>query len=379
MLASQRHLFAIGEEICYLDSAAITPTPERSTQAAVRAASSKAAPWARDPAASQVVAEEVRRYAAALIGAEMDDLAIVNSISYGLATAASNLALPRGARVLLLEGEHSSQCLTWKFHADRSGAMLEFVPVPADGDWTAAILECISRPCAAPLAVASIPPNMWSDGAKIDLVLVSEAVRKNGAAFVIDATQAVGVMEVNVRKLRPDFLMFPAYKWLLGPYSLAFLYVAPHMQAGVSLEQNGQNRKIDRRISPSSGNPEYLAGARRFDMGERDSFIALPTTLESLKLVSSWSRQDIEARVEMLTDRLASALSSLPLQVLPKRLRSPHILGIKGCPPGTQEHCKASNVFVSERSGSLRIGAHVFNTEADVDRCSEVIAELLND
>jgi selenocysteine lyase/cysteine desulfurase len=376
MLPSQRELFSIDDDICYLDSAAVTPMPDVSVRAAVAATAGKARPWERDPGVSHALAEEVRAAAAAVIGAAAADVAVINAVSYGLATVANNIGLARGHRVLLVEGEHSSQCLTWRFHADKAGADLEFVPTPVDGDWTAAILEAIARPGAAPLAVVSVGPNMWSDGTLIDLLRIGDAARAQGAALVVDATQGAGVMDIDVAALQPDFLVFPAYKWLLGPYSLAFLYVAPRWQDGVPLEQTGQNRKLDRRMPPSFLVPGFVDGARRFDMGERDSFMSLPTALASLRLVLGWPRADVEARARMLTDRLATALAATPLSIAPRSLRSPHILGAKGNVGDIVQFCRDRNVIISERNGSLRISVHVFNTEADVGRCAEVIREF---
>ena len=42
---------------------------------------------------------------------------------------------------------------------------------------------------------------------------------------------------IDVKTLDPDFLIFPTYKWVLGPYGRAFMYVAKRHQDGVPLEQ----------------------------------------------------------------------------------------------------------------------------------------------
>ena len=77
----------------------------------------------------------------------------------------------------------------------------------------------------------------------MDLERVAPAVRKGGAAFVVDATHAVGVMAIDVHALDPDVLIFPTYKWVLGPYGRAFMYVAKRRQGGTPLEQTGAGRR----------------------------------------------------------------------------------------------------------------------------------------
>jgi selenocysteine lyase/cysteine desulfurase len=158
-----------------------------------------------------------RAAAARLVGAAPGDIAITGSVSHGIATAALNLELPPGSRVLRVQDEFPSLCLPWDRLARQRGLVVEAVPRPADGDWTAALLEAIDRPGAAPLGVATLTPLHWCDGTPIDLDRVTPAVRRQGGAVVVDATQAVGVLPVDVGRWRPDFLAFPTYKWVLGP------------------------------------------------------------------------------------------------------------------------------------------------------------------
>src|SRR5439155_752331 len=70
-----------------------------------------------------------------------------------------------------------------------------------------------------------------------------ERARKAAAALLVDATHDAGVRRIDVKTLDPDFLIFPTYKWVLGPYGRAFMYVAKRWQNGVPLEQTAAARK----------------------------------------------------------------------------------------------------------------------------------------
>ena len=48
-----------------------------------------------------------------------------------------------------------------------------------------------------------------------------------GAALVLDLTQSIGALLFDVARVRPDFAVAAGYKWMMGPYTLGFLYVAP--------------------------------------------------------------------------------------------------------------------------------------------------------
>src|ERR1700751_2008998 len=114
MLASQRGLFDMPRDICYLNSASYSPLPLRTQEAARAAVGRKARPWTLDASFANRQHERARIAAARLINAEASDVALIPSISYGIAAAAKLLTIPRGARVLVLENDHSSPVLEWQ-------------------------------------------------------------------------------------------------------------------------------------------------------------------------------------------------------------------------------------------------------------------------
>ena len=382
MLPSQRALFDIPREVCYLNAAAFGPLPHTAREAGERGAARKSRPWELKDWANgaRAQSERARTAAARLIGAEPDDVAVISSISYGIATAGRVLPVPRGNRVLVLQDDHSSPVLEWLGRAKLQGFEVETVPRPEDGDWTRAVLAAIARPGAPKLAVASISSVHWSDGGLVDLERVAAALRAVDAALVVDATHHAGILPIDVRRLDPDFLVFPTYKWVLGPYGRAFLYVAKRWQDGVPLEQTGSGRKaMDSTASPYMRDIGYVANARRFDMGERDFFITLEMAAIGMELVADWGTEAITDRLSMLTGRLAEGLPNAGVTVSPAHLRAPHVLSLSfpdGMPQELPERLAAENVFVSPRLGRLRISPHVYNDEADVDRFLEVFRKV---
>src|SRR5499426_2015727 len=276
MLPSQRALFDIPREICYLNAASWSPLPIATQEAGRAGVARKGQPWLIDPALPAAQYERARRAAARLINADADDVALISSVSYGVATAAKLMTVPAASRVLVLENDHSSAVLEWTTRAPFGRFTVEVVPRPGDGDWTAAVLAAIERRAAPPVGLASISSVHWSDGGLIDIEKIGAALRRQGAVFLIDATQAAGVLTMDVRRLDPDFVVFPTYKWLLGPYGRAFVYVAKRHQGGVPLEQTSYGRRAVRAEQDVYfTDTNYVANARRFDMGERDHFISM--------------------------------------------------------------------------------------------------------
>src|SRR6202030_3621662 len=313
MLASQRGLFAMPRDICYLNSASYSPLPLRTQEAARAAVGRKATPWTLDAGFANNQHERARAAAARLIHADPADMALIPSISYGVATAAKILTIERGTRVIVLQNDHSSPVLEWQMRANAQGFAVETIGRPDDGDWTSAVLAAIERPGAPPISLASISSVHWSDGGLIDVARVGAALRRQDAVFLIDATHGVGVLTMDVKALDPDFVVFPTYKWLLGPYGRAFLYIAKRHQGGVPLEQTSFGRlSVNAERIPYFANLTYRPDARRFDMGERDYLITLEMALIGMEMMADWGSEAVSARLRLLTERAAEALRDCP-------------------------------------------------------------------
>jgi selenocysteine lyase/cysteine desulfurase len=381
MLASQRGLFDVPRDICYLNSASYSPLPHRVQEAARAAVGRKGTPWTLEASFANRQHERARLAAARLINAEARDIALIPSISYGVATAAKLLSIPRGARVLVLENDHSSPVLEWQVRAQEQGFTVETIRQPDDGDWTQAVLSAIERQGAPPLALASISWVHWSDGGLVEVDRVGQALRRQGAVFLIDATHGVGVLEMDVKSLDPDFVLFPTYKWLLGPYGRAFIYIARRHQDGIPLEQTGFGRRDVR----SDGtvyfvDTRYVPDASRFDMGERDHFISMEMAAIGMEMMAEWGAAAILERLAVLTGRIENGLRGVGVRMPEPRLRAPHILSLgfeSGLPGGLVEGLAGEGIFVAPRLGRLRISPHVFNDEEDTDRLVAALARRL--
>ncbi|QDW39650.1 aminotransferase class V-fold PLP-dependent enzyme [Bradyrhizobium sp. KBS0727] len=372
MLASQRELFDVPRDICYLNSASYSPLPRRTLEAGRAAVGRKGRPWTLDADFARGQHERARSAAARLINADPADIALIPSISYGVATSAKLVTIARGSRVIVLENDHSSPVLEWRHRAEAQGFSVETVRQPDDGDWTAAVLAVIERSGAPAVSLASISSVHWSDGGLIDLEQVSAALRRHGALFLIDATQSAGVLPMDVKRLDPDFVLFPTYKWLIGPYGRAFLYVAKRHQDGIPLEQTAAARRNVRAENEVYfSDLAYISDARRFDMGERDHFISLEMAAIGMEMVAEWGAPAIAQRLAMLTGRIEDSVRGLGARVLERRLRAPHILCLDftdGMPKGLVEGLADDGVYVAARLGRLRVSPHVFNDEADTER-----------
>jgi selenocysteine lyase/cysteine desulfurase len=119
MLASQRALFDVPHDICYLNAASYSPLPLKTIEAGRAAVLRKGQPWTLPASFANAQHERARAAAARLINAVAGDIALIPSVGYGVSTAAKLLPIPRGSRIIVLENDHSSPVLEW--HARAAG------------------------------------------------------------------------------------------------------------------------------------------------------------------------------------------------------------------------------------------------------------------
>jgi selenocysteine lyase/cysteine desulfurase len=241
--------------------------------------------------------------------------------------------------------------------------------------WNDALIEAVDQA----VAVVAVPTVHWTDGTRFDLEALGERCRAVGAALVVDGTQSVGAVPFDVERVRPDALVVAAYKWLLGPYSLALAWFGPRFDDGVPLEETWIARAGSEDFQGLVDYvDEYQAGAIRFDVGERSNFALLPGLNASLELLLSWTPERISAYVAALTPSLFEEARARGFRVESEEWRSPHLFGLR-MPAGVdlaelRAALEERDVYVSLRGSSLRVSPHVYNTAADVRALTEVLA-----
>ena len=368
MIPCQRAAFDIPDDVAYFNCAYMAPMLKTVRKAAEAAIAHVGQPW-------QVAADEffspperARALFARLIHARPDDVAITPSASFGISTAARNLRLGKGQVIVMLDEEFPSNVYAWQALAKRDGGEIRIVRRPADADWTSAVLSALDDR----VAIAALSHCHWTDGGHLDLERISQALQQIGARLVLDVTQSLGVIPLDVTRIKIDYLACASYKWLLGPYSIGFLYAAAEHHGGEPLDYNWITREKSENFAGLVDYRDgYQPGARRYDMGERASFILIPMVVAALEQVLAWTPEAIAETLGGITERIADRASALGISVAPRSLRAPHILGVRfrdGAPPALVEQLRLQNIFVSIRGQMLRIAPHVFTSDADVDR-----------
>lgn len=379
ILPTQRALFNIPAEVAYFNCAANTPLLLESAQQLHAGVDTKIHPWNRAPDDFFEDAERIRVLAATLFGSTAHNFAVIPSASYGLSTAARVLepTLSSKDEILIIAAEFPSLVLAFQRVTEETGAKIVIAQKTAQEDWTTAILTQIN----SATRVVAISSCHWTNGAYIDLLSIREACDQVGAALVVDATQTLGAQPLSLDQLKPDFMVAAGYKWLLCPYGFGLLYVAEQWQEGRPLEETWiarDNAKDFQNLVHYSD--QYMAGARRFEVGEKCVPTLLPGAIAALEQLSRWGISNIAETLGAINQDIAAHLIELGFDVLEEDQRCPHILGAIA-----PAHCiqplipalKQQQIFISQRGNSLRFAPHLHINATDIERLKQAITKLL--
>lgn len=375
MIPSQRQLFAIPDDVVYLNCASTSPLPASAEQAGREAMAFKRTPWLIGPEGLPNGPEAARAGFANILGCDAEGVALVPSVSFAMAVAARNLPLDAGSSVLVLHEEFPSNVFPWLRMAP---GRVKALPRPKEGTWSEAVIEAITED----IGLVALPHCHWMDGTVFDLGAVRAACDRVGAHLVVDATQSLGAMPFDFEAARPDFVAATGHKWLLCPHGVGFCYVAPKWREGEPIEENWKNRLGSEDYSRlTEYESHYRPGARRYDLGEVTNSVLLPMATESLRLIAEWGVGNIAETLSAVTRKLALHGQAFGLTPTPAAERAPHMLGLRlphGPAKPVAEAMAREKVYVSPRSGTLRIAPHLFVNAADVDRFTTVLSRSLS-
>lgn len=374
LLSSQRHLFDMPRDVAWMNCGYMSPLMNAVVAAGDAGIRRKAQPWSLTPPDFFSESEDTRALFGRVVNADAGDIAIVPSASYGIAVAAANLPVAPGQEIVVLEDQFPSNVYSWRRKAEECGGKVRTVTrAEASGpngaiDWTSALLTAISDRTA----IVAAPNCLWTDGSLVDLVKVGDAARRNGAALVLDLTQSAGAMPFDADAVQPDFAVAATYKWLLGPYSLGFLYVAPHRQTGRPLEDGWITRAGAQDFARLVDyQDDYEPGARRYDMGERSNFHLMPMAAAALTQILDWGVERISRTLGARNRTIVERAAGLGFTAPPEDFRAPHFLGLRhagGIPATLLDTLKDRQVFVSVRGDSIRVTPHLYNDDEDIER-----------
>ncbi len=373
MLTCRRDDFALPSDSHYLNCAYMAPLSNRVVEAGLTGVRRKAVPFEIQADDFFSDCDRLRGLFARLVNApDPQQVAIVPSASYGFAQVAHNTRPAKGQKIVTMKEEFPSNVYIWRRLCDETGARLEIVEPPVDGPegvaaWNDAFISAIDQATA----IVTLSQVHWTDGTLFDLARIGARARQVGAALVIDGSQSVGAIPIDIQALQPDALICPGYKWLTGPYSIGMVYFGPRYNDGRPIEESWMTREGSVDFAGLVNYTDrYRGGAIRYDVGETSNFVHVPMMIAALQQLLEWQPERIADYGRRLAGGMVGELRDAGMAIAPDDWRAGHLFGIRL--PGNsdvralQKRLQERRVYVSVRGSALRISLHLYNDEADV-------------
>jgi selenocysteine lyase/cysteine desulfurase len=311
--------------------------------------------------------DEGRELFARLLSANADDIAIIPSVSYGMASVAKNCTLSAGENIVCLDKQFPSNVYSWLRLSQENNGEVRFAEREKNETW----LEAVLRTVNAKTKIIAIPEVHWADGRIVDVGAIAKAIAGKDIKLVLDLTQSLGAKHFSIKNCPADFIVAASYKWLLGPYGLSFFYVNPKEQNAVPIEESWINRKDSKNFANLVNyEANYERGARRFDAGQRSQFQLIPMAVEALKFINEIKTENIYSHTENLVNLLAEGAAAQGFEIIPSEERSSHLTGIifpHELPHTVQEKLQSEKISISIRGNAIRVSPHLYNTKEDIE------------
>lgn len=379
-MTDYKNRFDIPSDITYLNAAFMGPMLKSSVEISQNCVAKKLKPWEITTSDFFGPIEKARALIAQLIDAPENNIAIIPSASYGIATASKNLSHLSSGEILVIEDQFPSNYYSWSELAKEKSHKLITIKRDFSKDMTKSVLEKIN----IKTRILAMPHVHWCDGQMFQLELISGALKSVNAKLVIDGTQSIGAVDFNLPRVKPDFLIAAAYKWLLGPYTMGFMYVDDqYLEKGVPLEHNWTNKYDAENFSDLVNYKDrYLSGARRFDMGGKSQFHTMSAFVDTLEFLNEVGVQKIAQHCSELNQHIVQSLQhSDQVYFWPSSQRAGNILGMYFKDQSQLDLVKQAlideKIYVSYRGKAMRVSPHIYNSQKEIDNFLSVVTNSL--
>jgi selenocysteine lyase/cysteine desulfurase len=292
--------------VAHLNNAGAALPPAPVTEAVIAHLRAEAAGGGYEAAAAAAERmEDVYRSVARLIGAEPDEIALVENASRAWDMAFYAFRFGPGDRILTARAEYASNVIPFLQVAARTGAVVEVVDDDEHGQLDVADLR--RRLASGRVALVAVTHVPTQGGLVNPAEEIGAAAREAGVPFLLDACQSVGQLDVDVRRIGCDLLSATGRKYLRGPRGTGFLY------ARRGLLETLEPPLLDLHSAAWTAPDRYeiRPDARRFETWEGNVAGKLGLGV-AVDYALAWGLPAIEARVTALADGLREPLGAVP-------------------------------------------------------------------
>lgn len=303
----------------------------------------------------------VRKAVASFLNCDADNISLLPNFSWGISAVVQSL---KGSeKVMLYQEDYPSLTDPFKTNSFE----IEWI-VDIDG-FTVDIGNLKDTIKEKSINVLAISHVQWMSGYKADIEDLATFCRSNNVTFIVDATQSMGAIPIDISAIKPDVLIASNYKWMNAGFGTGVMYISDEFLDKYPPVVLGNNS-----YELVDGNMQLVHPARNYEPGHINmyGFVVLEA---AIKDKVKRGIQNIEAHNVNLTKSLLSALSESDIVGSADMQNRCSIVFLKD-KPGLWDKLQAKNIIASQRGGNIRISMHYYTTERDVQKLIDCVSAV---
>lgn len=302
----------------------------------------------------------IKTKVAEFIGTTPDTIALIPNFSWGMNAVVQSLK--GNEKILLYKKDFPSVYIPFVINK------FNVVWVDDEDGFTIDVEKIRSIIKEEKIDIVAISHVQWLSGFKMDINLLCGICRENNAHTIIDATQSLGALSIDVAAIRPDVLIASNYKWMNAGFGTGILYMDPAFLEKYPPVISGAHSN-----AYAANADAFLTGISSYEPGSQNAF-GLTILKQAITEKENYGLENIELHNGALTALLLAKLSVLPVELIGNTDRNNRssIVVIEE-QVGLHAHLTAHNIITTSRNGKIRISMHFNNIESDVDAIADCI------
>lgn len=312
--------------------------------------------------------EGVRSNLAKFIGAEREEICFTTNTSHGMNLVAQ--FLKNEGPILTMRDEFPSTTFPWL----NQKTEIKFVE-SSDNSYSIKAIKNALTPDIKILVTSHV---QYCTGYRQDLEELGEFCKENNLIFVVNATQALGIFPVNIKKCNIDFLMFNGLKWITAGYGIGGLYVNKKWLNKENFPFAGWRSTVDPGIMDNMDlNLKNEASVIESGCPHFPNIFALGGALNMFNKIGT---ENVTNRVLHLNKLLETKLHDIGIEVINQKKsinRSGILIAKIKNPKDVVAKLFKKDIIVSARGEGVRISTSIFNNEEDINKVIAGLKEIL--
>jgi L-cysteine/cystine lyase len=323
--------------------------------------------------------DEARAAVAAVLGADLDEIALTHATTDGMNIGTWAVDWQAGDVAVTTTHEHAGGLGPLYALRERLGVDVRFAAFDGDAS-DDDVLAAFDRAIVPGTRLVSLSHVLWTTGLVMPVERIAALAHERGAVVIVDGAQAAGAIPVRVGDLGVEMYSVPAQKWLLGPEGMGAFWVRRDFIEAVRPTFAGHFAMAS---YDSAGAVTWFPDARRFQVSpfNRPSVVAMARAIGWLTMFVGleYVHRRGAAMAHYAADRLAG-IDGVTLLTPRDRMANLVSFRIRGWPAQAALDELSARTFAIARTlplvDALRISVGFWATEAELDRYIDAVGLL---